>query len=51
MQKALEQMNVTLTDVVSDIAGLTGVSIIGAKQRAYIQPMSVAQPREFMGRS
>ena len=30
MQKALEQMNVKLTEVVSDIAGLTGMSIIDA---------------------
>jgi len=30
MQKAMEQMNVKLTEVVSDITGLTGMLIIGA---------------------
>jgi transposase len=30
MQKALEQMNVKLAEVVSDITGLTGLTIIGA---------------------
>src|SRR5207249_3852278 len=30
MQKALEQMNVKLTEVVSDIVGLTGMQIIKA---------------------
>ncbi len=30
MQKALEQMNVKLTEVVADITGLTGMSIIEA---------------------
>ena len=32
MQKALEQMNLKLTEVVSDITGLTGMSIIDAIQ-------------------
>ena len=30
MQKALEQMNVKLAEVVTDITGLTGMSIIEA---------------------
>ena len=34
MQKALEQINVKLTEVVSDITGVTGMSIIGASWRA-----------------
>ena len=38
MQKALEQMNVKLTEVVSDITGLTGMSIIDAILEANATP-------------
>ena len=45
MQKALEQMNVKLTEVVSDIAGLTGLSIIDAAiLKVQRDPIKLAQP-------
>src|SRR5262249_15223449 len=46
MQKAMEQMNVKLTEVVSDITGLTGVSIIGAIPEGGRDPSKLAQLRD-----
>ena len=40
MQKAMEQMNVKLTEVVSDITGLTGMSIIDAILEGATRPAS-----------
>jgi transposase len=45
MQKALEQMNVKLTEVVSDIAGLTGMSIIDAILAGERDPIKLAHLR------
>jgi transposase len=45
MQKALEQMNVKLTEVVSDITGLTGMSIIAAILKGQRDPKKLAQLR------
>jgi len=45
MQKALEQMNVKLTEVVSDITGLTGMSIIDAILAGRRDPMKMAELR------
>jgi transposase len=45
MQKALEQMNVKLTEVLSDIAGLTGLSIIDAILRGQRNPKKLAKLR------
>jgi transposase len=45
MQKALEQMNVKLTQVVSDITGLTGMLIIGAILEGQRDPIKLAQLR------
>jgi len=42
MQKALEQMNVKLTEVVSDITGLTGMRIIGAILQGQRDPRALA---------
>ena len=42
MQKALEQMNVKLTEVVSSITGLTGMSIIGAILAGERDPQALA---------
>lgn len=46
MQKALEQMNVKLTQVVSDITGVTGMSIIGAILEGERDPIKLAQLRD-----
>src|SRR5271157_5668697 len=46
MQKALEQMNVKLTQVVSDITGLTGMSIIRAILDGERDPVKLAQLRD-----
>jgi transposase len=46
MQKALEQMNVKLTEVVSDITGLTGLSIIGAILDGQRDPVKLAKLRD-----
>jgi transposase len=46
MQKALEQMNVKLTQVVSDITGLTGMSIIGAILKGERDPIKLAKLRD-----
>jgi transposase len=45
MQKALEQMNVKLTEVVSDITGLTGMSIIDAILKGERDPVKLAKLR------
>jgi transposase len=46
MQKALEQMNVKLTQVVSDITGKTGMSIIDAILDGEHDPIKLAQLRD-----
>jgi transposase len=46
MQKALEQMNVKLTEVVTDITGLTGLSIIGAILDGQRDPVKLAKLRD-----
>jgi len=45
MQKALEQMNVKLTEVASDITGLTGTAIIAAILRGQRDPKKLAALR------
>src|SRR5262249_1830854 len=45
MQKALEQMNVKLTEVVSDITGVTGAAIIEAILRGERKPLQLAKLR------
>lgn len=45
MQKALQQMNVKLTEVVSDITGLTGMSIIKAILAGEWNPHTLAKLR------
>jgi transposase len=45
LQKALEQMNVKLTEVVSDITGLTGLAIIQAIVRGQRDPLELAKLR------
>jgi transposase len=46
MQKALEQMNLKLTEVLSDVTGLTGRSIIRAILRGARAPEKLAKYRE-----
>jgi transposase len=46
MQKALEQMNVKLTEVVSDITGVTGMSIIKAILHGQRDPKELARCRD-----
>ncbi len=45
MQKALEQMNVKLTQVITDITGLTGMSIIDAILNGERDPIKLAKLR------
>jgi transposase len=45
MQKALEQMNVKLAEVVSDITGVTGMAIIKAILRGQHDPLQLAKLR------
>jgi transposase len=45
MQKALEQMNVKLTEAVSDITGATGMAIIEAILRGQRDPLALAKLR------
>ena len=45
MQKALEQMNVKLTEVVSDVTGVTGMAIIHAILRGERDPLKLAKLR------
>jgi transposase len=46
MQKALEQMNVKLTEVVSDITGLTGMQIIQTILEGEHDPIALAKFRD-----
>jgi transposase len=46
MQKAMEQINVKLTEVVTDITGLTGMLIIGAILRGERDPVKLAKLRD-----
>jgi transposase len=46
MQKAMEQMNVKLTEVVSDITGVTGMGIIKAILRGERDPLQLAKLRD-----
>jgi len=46
MQKALEQMNVKLAEVVSDITGVTGMAIIKAILRGQRDPLQLAKLRD-----
>src|SRR5205823_4662855 len=46
MQKALEQMNVKLTEVVADITGLTGMSILRAILAGARDPQELAKLRD-----
>ena len=45
MQKALEEMNVKLTEVVSDVVGLTGMKIIKDIVRGVRDPLKLAKNR------
>lgn len=45
MQKALEQMNVKLTEVVSDVTGQTGMAIVGAIVKGERDPAKLAALR------
>jgi transposase len=45
MQKALEQMNVKLTEVVSDVTGVTGMAIIQAILHGERDPLKLAKLR------
>jgi transposase len=45
MQKALEQMNVKLTEVVSDVTGVTGIAIIKAILHGERDPLELAKLR------
>jgi hypothetical protein len=45
LQKVLEQMNVKLTEVVSDITGVTGLAIIQAIVRGQRDPLELAKLR------
>jgi transposase len=45
MQKALEQMNVKLTEVVSDVTGVTGMKIIQAILQGQRDPLRLAKLR------
>jgi transposase len=46
MEKALEQMNVKLPEVVSDLTGLTGMSILRAIVRGERDPQALARLRD-----
>jgi len=46
MQKALEQMNVKLTEVVSDLTGVTGMAIVKAILRGERDPAQLARLRD-----
>lgn len=46
MQKALEQMNVKLTEVVSDITGVTGMAILAAIPGGERDPLKLARLRD-----
>jgi transposase len=46
MQKALEQMNLKLTEVISDITGTTGLAILKAILRGVRDPLKLAKLRD-----
>jgi transposase len=46
MQKALEQMNLKLTEVISDITGTTGLAILKAMLRGVRDPVKLAKLRD-----
>lgn len=46
LQKAMEQMNVKLTEVVSDVVGVTGMNILKAIVRGVRDPQELAKYRE-----
>ncbi len=46
MQKALEQMNVKLTEVISDVTGATGMAILRAIVRGERDPQTLARLRQ-----
>jgi transposase len=46
VQKALEQMNLKLTEVISDITGVTGMAILEAILRGVRDPVKLAQMRD-----
>src|SRR5215813_522167 len=46
MEKALEQMNLKLTEILSDITGVTGRSILGAILRGTRDPRKLAKYRD-----
>jgi transposase len=46
MQKALEEMNVKLTEVVADVTGLTGMKIIKDIVRGEREPLKLAKHRD-----
>jgi transposase len=46
LQKALEQMNLKLTEVISDITGVTGLAILQAILRGVRDPVKLAQMRD-----
>ena len=48
MQKALEQMNVKLTEVVSDVTGVTGLAIIKAILAGERDPDGLAGQRNVL---
>src|SRR5439155_11260134 len=47
MQKALEQMNVKLPEVVSDLTGVTGMAIIRAILAGERDPVTLARLRDY----
>jgi transposase len=51
MQKALQQMNVQLTNVISDITGVTGMNIIRAIVAGEHDPVHLAQFRDYRCKS
>ena len=51
MQKALTQMNIQLHKVISDITGLTGMSIIKAILKGERDPVKLAQMKDYRIRS
>jgi transposase len=46
MQKALEQMNLKLTEVISDVTGTTGLAILKAILRGVRDPLKLAKLRD-----
>jgi transposase len=50
IEKALEQMHVKLTDVVSDITGVTGMSMVRAMVQGERDPKALAQLRDHRGK-